>query len=215
MVLRREPLDEAHALFVGALPSKLIPDEATFARLWAMHPPRYHRIKMHGRDVDTPRWQQAYGADYQYTGSTNRALPIPLELAPIASWCREAIDARLDGLLLNWYDAELGHYIGRHRDSRTHLCAGAPIVTLSLGAERIFRLRPWKGQGKRDFPATHGTVFVMPYATNLAWTHEVPHHKRYGGRRISVTLRAFDDVALAGDRPRRGGTTTDVAIRRR
>lgn len=25
---------------------------------------------MHGRKVKTPRWQQAYGADYRYTGNT-------------------------------------------------------------------------------------------------------------------------------------------------
>ena len=36
-----------------------------------------------------------------------------------------------------------------------------------------------------------GGVFVMPYATNLAWTHEVPHFARDRGRRVSVTLRAF------------------------
>ncbi len=31
-----------------------------------------------------------------------------------------------------------------------------------------------------------------PYATNKAWTHEVPHHASSRGRRISVTLRAFE-----------------------
>jgi hypothetical protein len=34
-------------------------------------------------------------------------------------------------------------------------------------------------------------VFVLPYDTNQAWTHEVPHSAPIGGRRISVTLRAF------------------------
>ena len=38
---------------------------------------------MHGRAVKPPRWQQAYGADYRYTGNTNRALPVPDELAPL------------------------------------------------------------------------------------------------------------------------------------
>jgi alkylated DNA repair dioxygenase AlkB len=93
---------------------------------------------------------------------------------------------------LNWYDASQCHYLGRHRDSIKNLCVGAPIVTLSFGEARVFRLRPWRAAGKRDFQANHGTIFVMPFRTNLAWTHEVPHFKRYTGRRISVTARAFE-----------------------
>jgi hypothetical protein len=32
----------------------------------------------------------------------------------------------------------------------------------------------------------------MPYNTNLAWKHSVPKRACYRGRRISVTLRAFE-----------------------
>ena len=85
----------------------------------------------------------------------------------------------------------MSHYIGAHRDSREGLIEGTPIVTVSLGEQRTFRLRPWEGRGFRDFAAPHGSVFVMPWGTNLAWTHEVPHAAAHTGRRISVTLRAF------------------------
>ena len=68
-----------------------------------------------------------------------------------------------------------------------------PIVTVSLGAERVFRLTQPEAEGRRDFPARDGTVFVLPYATNLAWKHQVPRSARRRGRRISVTLRAFED----------------------
>jgi alkylated DNA repair dioxygenase AlkB len=186
--LTKHQLDDRHVLFEGTLPSALRPD---FEALWELHPAAFHRIAMHGREVETPRWQRAYGADYHYTGRTNRALPVPPLLSPLLSWCSERFDERLNGLLLNWYDAERRHYIGRHRDSRKNMCEGAPIVTISLGEERVFRLRPWRGKGKRDFAAESGTLFVMPYATNLAWTHEVPHFARHRGRRISITLRAF------------------------
>ena len=113
-------------------------------------------------------------------------------LAPLLAWAREAVDARLNGLLVNWYDGRLGHYIGRHRDSTARLLLGSPIVTISLGQARVFRMRPWRAKGYRDFHAGDGTVFVMPYATNLAWTHEVTHRAVDTGRRISVTLRAFE-----------------------
>ena len=66
-----------------------------------------------------------------------------------------------------------------------------PIVTVSFGEERVFRLRPYRGRGYTDVQARDGDVFLMPYGTNLAWTHELPRFKRYRGRRISVTVRAF------------------------
>jgi alkylated DNA repair dioxygenase AlkB len=132
--------------------------------------------------------------DYHYTGRTNRALPVPPILERLLAWATEAIDPRLNGVLVNWYDGSLGHYIGRHRDSRVNLVPGAPIVTISFGEERIFRLRPWpntRGKQSVDFQARDGKVFVMPFETNLAWTHEVPASSKWKGRRISVTLRAF------------------------
>jgi alkylated DNA repair dioxygenase AlkB len=184
-------LDEGHCFYSGGLPSELTFDENQFESLWHQHPNEFHEIMMHGRLVKTPRWQQAYGKDYHYTGNVNRALPVPQILQPLHHWCQNTIDARLNGILLNWYDGSLGHYIGAHRDSTTNMLVDAPIVTASFGQSRVFRLRPWKGKGFLDFRADHGTVFIMPYATNQAWTHEVPKAKRFQQRRISVTLRAF------------------------
>ena len=179
----------------GRLPPELVPDAAGLAALWALHPADYHVITMHGREVATPRWQQAYGADYHYTGRVNRALPCTPEMAPFLAWARQAVDPRLNGLLFNWYDAAHAHYIGKHRDSTKGMLAGAPIVTISLGATRLFRLRPWRGAGMVDLEVDHGSVVVIPYATNLVWTHEVPHRAADRGRRISITLRGFTVAA--------------------
>ena len=159
-------LDTKHAFFAGQLPAELVPGSTGFDELWALHPEDFHEIKIHGRLVKTPRWQQAYGRDYHYTHRTNTALPIPPMLAPLHAWANGAIDARLNGLLLNWYDGTRGHYIGKHRDSTANMVDGAPIVTISLGEQRVFRLRPWKGEGFTDFDAANGTVFILPYDTN-------------------------------------------------
>ncbi len=191
----RRPLDDVHGLWEGALPTTLLPDEAGFENLWDLHPAEFHDVAIHGRVVKTPRWQQAYHRDYEYTGSRNNALPVPALLQPYWDWSRQAIDNRLNGILLNWYDGRSQHYIGKHRDSRRNLIEGSPIVTISLGETRTFRMRPWparKGE-YADFEAANGVVFIMPYATNLTWTHEVPKSKRHTGRRISVTLRAFNE----------------------
>ncbi len=189
--LRRIALDDTHAVLVGTLPAPLVLDDAGFEALWAIHPPGFHEIKMHGRPVKTPRWQQAYGADYRYTGSTNRALPLVPPMQQWLAWARERLDPRLDGLLLNWYDGAAGHYIGKHRDSDINRIEGSPIVTLSFGEARAFRMRPWRAEGFVDVPAEHGSVIVIPWDTNRAFTHEVPASRKARGRRISVTMRAF------------------------
>lgn len=184
-------LDDTHRIQLGELPPALVPDAAGFDALWAEHPDAFHDIKMHGKLVRTPRWQQAYGADYRYTGNTNRALPPTPRMDAWLAWAREAVDPRLNGLLLNWYDGAAGHYIGKHRDSDINRVEGSAIVTLSFGEERAFRMRPWRGAGFVDVPATNGGVIIVPWATNRAYTHEVPASRGARGRRISVTIRAF------------------------
>src|SRR5262245_42098170 len=56
-----------------------------------------------------------------------------------------------------------------------------PIVTISFGETRVFRLNRGSGQAKetRDFVAANGSVFVLPYDTNLAWKQAVPREARY------------------------------------
>ena len=83
--------------------------------------------------------------------------------------------------------------VSPHRDSTVRMIRGCPIVTVSFGETRTFRLTRGTGPPKRtlDFPAPAGTVFVLPYATNEVWKHGVTKSVRYSGRRISVTLRGF------------------------
>lgn len=178
--------------WTGRLPD-LILNEIAFDELWMLHPSEFSEILIHGRRVKTPRWGQAFGRDYRFSGQLSHAAPVPDILKPILAWAQGAIDDRLNGLLINWYDGALGHYIGKHRDKTTGMVDGSPIVTISLGESRVFRLRQWKGTVKTDFLAKHGDVFVIPFEMNKRWTHEVPKSKRYDGQRISVTIRAFEE----------------------
>lgn len=186
-------------LFVqGELPAALRPDDAWFEALWASHPDEPSQIRMHGRWVATPRWTRGFGTEYLYSGrpaapdGAPPVPPVPPELAPLLRWGQATLEPRLNAVHVNWYDAALGHYIGPHRDYRTGMHRDTPIVTMSFGADRVFRIKPWRRAGERlDFAARHGTVFVIPWATNLRWTHEVPLRARDRGRRISVTLRAL------------------------
>src|SRR5262245_57143777 len=126
--LTRHALDATHSLYSGQLPTSLTPSRAALSQLWALHPEEFPEITIHGRVVKAPRWQQAYGRDYRFSGRVNRALPMPALLEPLLAWSMQQIDLRLNGLVLNWYDAAHQHYIGPHRDKTTGLVDGAPIV---------------------------------------------------------------------------------------
>jgi alkylated DNA repair dioxygenase AlkB len=188
-----EQLVFGHVLSVGQLPAEIDREgRDRFDEFWDLHPEKFHEFRQPtGNMIPLPRWQQAYGYDYRYSGNVNRALPIPTILERFLSWSKR-IDEQLNGLLLNWYDAEKGHYIGPHSDSTIGLVVGTPIVTISLGATRTFRVRSRKEKGFVDFDASHGTVFVMPWETNLKTKHEVPREKNANGRRVSITVRAFN-----------------------
>lgn len=184
-------LDDSHQMYISLPIPEFTLDFEKFMEIWNAHPEKYHTLKIHGKEVLTPRWQQAYGKNYRYTGSKNNALTIPDSFLHFLNWSKENIDNRLNGLLLNWYDGKKDHYIGAHRDDTRDLEVDSPIVTISLGQERVFRMRPYKKKGFKDITVRNGEVIVVPWKTNLAWTHEVPKFKKYDGKRISVTLRAF------------------------
>jgi alkylated DNA repair dioxygenase AlkB len=177
---------------VGPLPDDLRWDADAFQVAWDLHPAIRPSILLHGRQVQVPRWHQAYGEDYRFSGLTSPAEPVPPLIAPLLSWARLEVHPHLNAILVNWYEGP-GHYIGPHHDTTRRMLPGAPIITVSFGEERIFRLSRGTGRERetRDFRATDGTVFVIPRDTNDAWKHSVPKSTRYTGRRISVTIRGF------------------------
>src|ERR1700733_3911460 len=183
LMLKDYDLGDGFVFRSGQLPAALVWDAVEFDAAWLIHPTEKHEIMMHGRLVETPRWQQAYGADYHYTGSVNKGLPVPQLIVPLLTWVQSQIDPRTNGVLVNWYDGP-GHYIGPHHDSVIQMVYGSSIVTVSFGETRTFRLTRGKGAEAMtiDFLATNGTVFVMPYDTNRAWKHGVPKSTRYTGR---------------------------------
>lgn len=181
-------LDETYSVSVGILPDSYRPD---FDTLWRLHPEQYHQISMHGRTVETPRWQQAYGRSYRYSRQVNHALPTPIEFTPYFELACQ-VDERFNGLLVNWYDGARGHYIGPHRDSRIDIVADSPFLSLSLGETRTFRFRPLGGKGYVDLSLTDRSLLLVPWHVNESWTHEVPRSKRFKGKRISLTFRAFN-----------------------
>lgn len=184
----RYQLDARHLLFEGWLPDALVPASEAWEALWAAHPPF----------VADAIGSRAYGQRPPLPPHGEALPALDPRLEPFMTWARTEVDHRLNHAFVRWLDAALRHAVPRRREPRLGIVAATPVVLLSLGATRTFRLRPLQERGFRDFKARNGTIFILPAATTTAWTYEYPHHARHLGRTISITLRAFEDALPRG-----------------
>jgi alkylated DNA repair dioxygenase AlkB len=145
-------------------------------------------VTMFGRSSTQKRLSIQYGADYIYNPTAKKSHPWTPPMLEIKARM-EACAGPLDGGLLWIYpDGKAG--LGWHEDK------GRPevIASLSLGAERIFAfgLGPVVGcQEAFRMRPSHGSLLLIPSATNEATKHRVPPERRIKQPRVNITLRRF------------------------
>lgn len=172
-----------------------MPVKATLEGLWEHRPENFNKVVIRGRTVETPRWQQAYGRDYYFTGMNHTALPIPEILQGFLDWANDLEEYKqfgsFNGILVNWYQ-DSSHYIGPHSDDVRNLVPNTPILTASIGATRTFRIRSKEDRSiVKDIEAVGKTYIVMGSTMQSHYTHEIVKSSKKIGRRVSVTLRMF------------------------
>src|SRR6186713_2507789 len=104
-------LDEGLLFLVARLPDALNWDAEEFQTAWNLHPLIRPTIRIVGRKLQVPRWHQAYGEDYRFSGQVTEAQEIPDHFLPLLEWTQLEIHPSLNGLLVNWYEGP-EHYIG-------------------------------------------------------------------------------------------------------
>lgn len=149
---------------------------------------------MFGRPVEVRRRTYAYGepgARYRYSGVERIAAPWPADLVPTVERVRTRADALFTFALCNLYpDGAAG--LGWHADAERDLVAGAPIASLSLGAERDFQMRLGrKGPTVVSAPLGHGSLLIMGGATQEHYQHQVPKRLRCVAPRLNLTFRVM------------------------
>nr|WP_233172009.1 alpha-ketoglutarate-dependent dioxygenase AlkB [Dyella sp. ASV21] len=177
-------------------PRWLSADEADrlLAELMASIPWETHRIRIFGREVDSPRLSCWIGdADATYVYSRTRFEPRPWSplLASlrerVASVCGAPFNSVLANLYRNGQDS-----MGWHSDDEPELGLRPVIASLSLGAERRFRLRPRHQAGRREVRAVvlaHGSLLRMAGDTQRHYQHELPKAGAVTGPRLNLTFR--------------------------
>jgi alkylated DNA repair dioxygenase AlkB len=188
------PLADADVRYVA---SWLNPDEADALFECLLHdiPWERHRFLMFGREVDAPRLSCWIGdADASYVYSRTRFEPRPWTSSLIA--LRDRVEAfcgaRFNSVLANLYRD--GHdSMGWHSDDEPELGPHPVIASVSLGAERRFRLKRKSARGERvsplGLPLAHGSLLYMAGGTQRHYQHDVPKLTGAVGARINLTFR--------------------------
>lgn len=189
-------LDEECWIEQYCLPSSL-QEMYNFDDLWCLHPEEYGTVSYMGKTIKTPRWQQTYLRDYYFSGCAHKALPLPDQLQPFLEWANTIVpqSMQFNQVLVNWY-ADGNHYIGAHSDDEKQLIEFSSVLSVSLGQERIFRIRnKATNEIVVDIPMPNNTYVMMCGKIQKKYLHEVP--KVAGkkgsemGKRINITFRVF------------------------
>lgn len=178
----------------------LAPDEADalLAELLVAIPWENHRIRMFGREVASPRlscWIGDPGASYVYSGTRFAPHPWPAPLYVLRTRVEQACGTPFNSVLANLYrngdDA-----MGWHSDDEPELGELPVIASLSLGAERRFRLRPRRPRGEparrddiRSLVLGHGSLLRMAGDTQRRYRHDLPRAKGVEQPRLNLTFR--------------------------
>ena len=169
---------------------------ALFTRLHGEIPWEAHRIRVYGREFDPPRlslWMGDPDAVYRYSGARFDPHPWPDALHEIRERLARELDGPFNSVLANLYrDGRDG--LGWHRDSEQELGDAPVIASVSLGATRRFRLRPYAkvphaGAHPVSIDLSHGALLVMSGDTQRHYQHALTKTARATGPRINLTFR--------------------------
>lgn len=129
------------------------------------------------------------GLAYGYAGMVKAAHPWLPELATLLDRLGLEAGAAFNYVLCNHYpDGAAG--MGWHADDEGGLQSGAPIASLSLGAERDFVFRMGNsGPETHRILLEHGSLLVMGGQTQRYFQHRLPERQRIKVPRINLTFR--------------------------
>jgi alkylated DNA repair dioxygenase AlkB len=163
-----------------------------------------HRLSMFGREVDSPRlscWIGDPGATYTYSRTRFEPRPWTPSLLSLRERVQSFCGVRFNSVLANLYrDGQ--DSMGWHSDDEPELGQRPVIASVSLGAERRFRLRRKLPRGMRatplGLPLAHGSLLCMAGDTQRHYQHDLPKMAGMTGARINLTFRLIHTEAQGG-----------------
>jgi alkylated DNA repair dioxygenase AlkB len=125
---------------------------------------------------------------YRYSKKLMHSKPMSPCMERLLNVINKTLDAYFNGILVNKY-MNGNDYIGAHSDDESGLDK-VGVVSISYGAERIFRIRDKKTKKIIcNEVTTHCSVLHMGGDFQKIYTHEIPIQKKVKNSRISFTFR--------------------------
>ncbi|MCP9201146.1 alpha-ketoglutarate-dependent dioxygenase AlkB [Gramella sp. GC03-9] len=149
-------------------------------------------IKLFGKEVLQPRLTAFFGEsglDYTYSGLTMKPKPFPGFIIKLKQECEKIARTDFNVCLVNLY-RDGKDSMGWHADDEKELGPNPVIASVSLGAERFFKLKH-----KKDLTAgykirlQHGSLLIMSGTTQEFWKHSLPKTAKTVNPRINLTFR--------------------------
>ena len=180
------------------LPPDMCVNPILFKELWNLHPVKKGQVRIYGKLLETPRWQQAFGESYHFSGMTHVAAPLTHPfLKHLAQRVFDHSGFPYLQVLINWYQ-DGNHRIGWHSDDESQLAdprldPRIVIYSFSFGQTRRFDLRENGGVKEIEIQRylTNNSCINMGGQTQRYYKHQVPTEKKCLAPRINVTFRLF------------------------
>jgi alkylated DNA repair dioxygenase AlkB len=167
-----------------------IASEFEFKQVCAFSRLEQHEITVYGRTYPQPRLVEWFGpCDYHYSSVTLKAQPLRDVVLKVWARVQDFTGVALNSCLTNFY-RDGADTVGWHSDDEPLFDPRKPIVSVSFGADRQFKMRLKRDTThQRVFTLSHGDILLMPPGTQSDWQHCVPRTKRPVGSRINLTFR--------------------------
>jgi alkylated DNA repair dioxygenase AlkB len=185
---------KSYITYIPKIKSDLRFSQEDYKKIWDLKPSELGKIKLFGKLIDTPRWFQSYGNNYNFSGIDHDSEPVPEILQPLLHWVNQKEpDFEYNGILVNWYQ-DGSHYIGPHSDDEKDLVKDSPIYAFSFGTSRNFNIisKNKDIDEKYKFSLENNSLIVMGGECQKFYKHSISKSTRISDSRISVTIRAFN-----------------------
>jgi alkylated DNA repair dioxygenase AlkB len=152
---------------------------------------RGEEITIAGRRVKVPRlvcWYGDEGAVYRYSGVAHDPLPWPDILRRLKRMI-EAVCGRVFNSVLGNLYRDGRDSMGWHADKERELGENPYIASLSLGEERLFKVRHNTTGECVDILLASGSLLLMGGCLQHHWRHCVPKASEAKAARINLTFR--------------------------
>jgi len=148
-------------------------------------------INMFGKSILVPRLVCWYGhkkAIYRYSGVKHTPLPWTKSLSELKGKVEAVTQQTFNSVLGNLYRNE-SDSMGWHSDNEKELGNEPFIASLSLGEERIFKIKHKSTKQQLNISLPSGSLVTMSGSFQHYWQHSIPKSTAPKKPRINLTFR--------------------------